>query len=266
MENNDIILEKRKADVTENYKIIRDKIAWAARQVGKNPDEIELVAVTKTVPVQLINHSISLGVTHIGENKVQEMMQKLPLLTKDGLPGGGSLQSAGAPIKISMIGHLQTNKAGLAVANSQMIQSVDSERLALEISRQAEKIDKVIECLVEVNIGREESKSGISPEECEELVLKCAELPGMKIAGLMTIPPILDENTLTREYFQKMNKLYVDICSKNIHNSNVKMCTLSMGMSDDFTQAILCGSNMVRIGSALYGSRAIHNSQFTIHN
>lgn len=231
-----------KEDVTENYRVIKERIAQAAEKAGRRPEEIELVAVTKTVPAVLINHSISLGVTHIGENRVQEMLSKLPDLRGDGL-------------KISMIGHLQTNKAGLAVANSDMIQSVDSERLALEISRRAETLHKEMEILIEVNVGGEESKSGVLPGECDELVKKCGLLPGLRVSGLMTIPPISRDLAVTRRYFQKMHKLFVDICAKNSHNSNVNMRTLSMGMSDDYFDAILCGSNMVRIGSALYGKR-----------
>ena len=234
--------DRRKHDVSENYKIMTERIALAEQQAGRNPGEVELVAVTKTVPAALISHSIGMGVRHIGENRVQELNAKLPYLPAD-------------RIKISMIGHLQTNKVRAALSAASMIQSVDSERLAREISRIAAESGKTVECLVEVNIGNEAAKSGVEHELCEELIHKMSEMPGIKVLGLMAIPPVEADIYKTRQYFFKLHKIFIDICDKNRHNSNINMRYLSMGMSSDYFEAILEGANMIRVGSALYGAR-----------
>lgn len=233
---------ERFASVGENYKIITDTIAEAAVKSGREPRDIEFVAVTKTVPVEVVNHAISLGVTHIGENRVQELSSKYDILEKDGL-------------KISVIGHLQSNKAKQAVSMAHMIQSVDSVHIAEEISKRASEANKEIECLIEINIGCEESKSGVEYDAAEELVLRTAEMPFIKVCGLMVIPPIEEKSEETRRYFEKIHKLFIDIGAKNNDNKNVMMKYLSMGMSSDYREAILEGSNMVRVGSALFGRR-----------
>ncbi len=230
--------------IEDNYKYICERMAQAAEKSGRRPEDIELVAVTKTVPLECINHSISLGVRHIGENRVQELASKFEglLLPEDGL-------------KISVIGHLQTNKARKAVSMAHMIQSVDSDRLAQEISRCALSLEKTVECLIEINIGEEASKSGIDLAAAEDLVYRTGEMPGLRVCGLMVIPPFDPEPDNTRVYFEKIHKLFIDIQRKKHDNSNVEMKYLSMGMSADYAQAIEEGSNMVRIGSALYGAR-----------
>jgi len=237
-------VDPRMIDVEENYRLITQRMAEAAIRSGRRPEDIELVAVTKTVPVEYINHSIALGVRHVGENRVQELASKYDSLLR---PDDG--------LKISVIGHLQTNKARKAVSMVDMVQSVDSVHLAQELSKSAVALGKNLECLVEINIGEEQSKSGIDLAEAEELVLQTAEMTGLKVCGLMVIPPFDPNPDNTRVYFEKIHKLFIDIQSKKHDNSNIEMKYLSMGMSADYAQAIEEGSNMVRIGSALYGAR-----------
>lgn len=242
MERSFADIDERFSYVSENYARIMEKVSFAAQKTGRESSDIEFVAVTKTVPVEIINHAISLGVSHIGENRVQELASKYEMLSKDGL-------------EISVIGHLQTNKVKQALGMARMIQSVDSERLALEISKRASEMGKTIECLIEVNIGDEVSKSGIGFDEAEELVCKTGELPGIKVSGLMVIPPFDEKIEKTRRYFEKIHKLFIDIGAKNYDNKNIAMNYLSMGMSSDYEEAVLEGSNMIRVGSALFGRR-----------
>lgn len=242
MEKSSMPLDPRMAAVEENYKRINERLAAAAEKSGRTLEDIEFVAVTKTVPIEYINHSIELGIRHIGENRVQELSSKFDSLLKDDLA-------------ISVIGHLQTNKVKQAISMAEMIQSLDSEHLAKEISKRAVEAEKMIECLVEVNIGNEDSKSGVDFEKAEELVYQAAEMPGIIVSGLMVIPPA-DVNILrTRQYFDKIHKLFIDIAGKKHDNKNIRFKYLSMGMSADYAEAVEEGSNMVRIGSALYGAR-----------
>lgn len=231
-------LEARCCALKENYEEISEKIARAAEQSGRRPEDITLLAATKTVPVEVINYGIQLGITTIGENRVQEFLSK----EEDLLPSVRHL-----------IGHLQTNKVKQIVGRVSMIQSVDSERLAAEISRLSQQKGIQTEILVEVNIGREENKSGIFAEELDSFLEKIDLLPGIRVCGLMTIPPICEKESEIREYFSKMHKLFIDRQGKKMHNGN--MAVLSMGMSGDYEQAILEGATMVRIGSALFGAR-----------
>lgn len=226
-----------------NYDTVLQRMARAAERSGRRPEDVELVAVTKTVPVEVVNAAIALGVRHIGENRVQELASKYPLLE-----GRDSL-------KVSVIGHLQTNKAKRAVEMADMIQSIDSLHTAQAVGRHASEQGKVMPCLVEVNIGGEQSKSGVDPAAVEELVFAAAEIPGIAVRGLMIIPPFDEDTSKTRRYFEKIHKLFIDIEGKKPHNSNVMMQYLSMGMSADYAEAIEEGSNMVRVGSLLFGAR-----------
>lgn len=235
-------MEDRFSCLADNYKQICDNVEKSAVKSGRAFEDIEIVGVTKTVDVDLINSSIDLGISHIGENRVQELKSKYDLLNKENL-------------KISVIGHLQTNKAHQAVKLADMIQSVDSLRLAREISKYAVIENKRVECLVEINVGNEASKSGISFENAEDLVFEIAELDNIDVCGLMIIPPIDVNISKTIAYFAKIHNLFIDISSKKVHNSNVMMKYLSMGMSSDYGVAIEEGANMVRIGTALYGGR-----------
>ncbi len=221
-----------------NYKAISQKIAGAAKQSGRRTEDIILLAATKTVDVNVINHAINAGIDFIGENRVQEFLSKYDEY---------------APVHKHFIGHLQTNKVKDIIDKVELIHSVHSYKLAEEISKQATKHNIKMNVLLEINIGNEESKSGFSPEEAVDAVQKISQLEGVFIKGLMAIPPICDNPEQNRPYFAKMKKLFIDIGTKKIDNSNMEI--LSMGMSDDYEVAISEGANMVRIGTALFGRR-----------
>ena len=232
--------ERRFADVEENLKVIRENIAEAALKSGRKPEEITLLAATKTVPVEVINRSIELGVDHIGENRVQELTAKFE----------GYLLSR---CELHFIGHLQENKVKYLVGKVSMIESVDSMKLAAEISRLGEKHGVSTDVLLEVNIGSEANKSGVLPEQLPELLAGVSALPHIKVRGLMAIPPADAPEAETENYFSRMHDYFIDTKSKKI--DNVAMDYLSMGMSGDYPAAIRAGANLVRIGTALYGPR-----------
>ena len=228
------------ADVEYNYKVINERIAEAAQKIGKKREDITFLAATKTVDTATINHAISLGLDHIGENRVQELLSKYEDYNLENC----SLQ---------FIGHLQTNKVRQIAGKVDLIQSVDSLKLAKEISKESKKRNITTDILVEVNIGREENKSGVFEEQLEELLCQIAELESISVKGLMTIPPICDNTRKIQKYFNNMHKLFIDISQKKLDNIN--MSILSMGMSADYYEAILEGANMVRVGSSLFGAR-----------
>lgn len=232
--------ERSLNDVEYNYKLINERIAEAAQKVGKNREDITFLAATKTVEPEIINYAISLGLDHIGENKVQELLSKYEAYDLE-------------KCSLQFIGHLQTNKVRQIVDKVDIIQSVDSLKLAKEIANQSLKHNKTTDILVEVNIGREENKSGVFEESLEELLMQIAQIKGISVKGLMTIPPICDNRHKISNYFHKMHNLFIDISQKKLDNIN--MTILSMGMSADYYEAILEGANMVRVGSALFGAR-----------
>ena len=233
-------LERRKADIEYNLDVINEKISQAAVKSGRQPSDVQLMAVTKTVDPIFINYALDYGVNMIGENRVQEMLRKKPDLHLQG-------------VEKHLIGHLQTNKAGQIVGEVDMIQSVDSLKIAKEIAKQSIKKGIVTDVLLEINIGEEESKTGFSTSEFLENVYAISEIEGIKVRGLMTIPPICENNTILCKYFEKIHNIYVDIKEKKL--DNIDMNILSMGMSGDYEQAILNGSNLVRIGSSIFGPR-----------
>lgn len=233
-------MERSLTDIKYNYDFINEKIAEAAMKAGKTRDDITFLSATKTVEPEYINYAISLGLSYIGENKVQELLSKYDQYNLENC----SLQ---------FIGHLQSNKVRQIVGKVDLIQSIDSMKLAKEVSKCSLKNNITSDILVEVNIGKEENKSGIMPEMLEELVEEISTLPAVNVKGLMTIPPICEKKDEIRRYFEKMNRLFLDISSKKL--DNVSMDILSMGMSSDYYEAILEGANMVRIGSALFGNR-----------
>ncbi|MBQ1474974.1 MAG: YggS family pyridoxal phosphate-dependent enzyme [Ruminococcus sp.] len=228
------------SDVEYNYKTICENIARAAQSVGKTAEDITFLAATKTVDAPTINHAISLGLRYIGENRVQELLSKYEEY---------DLEHA----SLQFIGHLQSNKVRQIVGKVDLIQSVDSVKLAEEISRCSQKLGISTDILLEVNIGREENKSGVLPEALYELLDQIREIPAVKVRGLMAIPPICENAQENCKYFDNMRNMFLDIRSKNI--DNISMDILSMGMSDDYAEAIRCGANMVRVGSALFGAR-----------
>lgn len=234
-----ILDEERVKSCIDNYNRILDDVKNTAIKAGRLADDVRLMCVTKTVEPEYINPVLDLGADLIGENRVQEYCGKLETLHLDG-------------VEKHIIGHLQTNKVKYIAGRVDMIESVDSLKLAKEISKEFKKADATANVLVEVNIGKEESKSGCDIEVLEELLYQITELPNIKVKGLMTIPPICDENE-ARKYFASMHDKFLEIKEKNIEG--IEMKTLSMGMSADYEAAILEGSNIVRVGSAIFGAR-----------
>ena len=201
-----------------------------------------LLAATKTQSAEVINLLPEVGINDYGENRVQELLDKYDALDL-------------SDCVCHFIGHLQTNKVKYLVGRVGMIQSVDSMKLAKEISRLSVYQGLSTDILIEVNIGREENKSGVLPEALDELLDEISTLPSIRLRGLMAIPPVSDDLSQTMTYFSKMYEYYVDIKTKKIDNRGDHIDVLSMGMSADYVQAILCGSNHVRVGSSLFGSR-----------
>ena len=230
-------------DIEYNYRTICENIARAAETVGKTAGDITFLAATKTVDAASINYAISLGLRYIGENRVQELLSKYE---------DYDLEHA----SLQFIGHLQTNKVRQIVGKVDLIQSVDSVKLASEIARCSDKLGVCSDILVEVNIGREENKSGVMPEMLPELLGELREIPSIRVRGLMAIPPICENAQEICKFFDNMRDLFLDIKGKKI--DNISMDVLSMGMSDDYEEAIRCGANMIRVGSALFGARSYH--------
>lgn len=233
-------MEQKFIDIQENIKFIRNKINESAVKSGRSENDVRFMAVTKTVDPLYINHAIDCGIDLIGENKVQEF-----LLKKDDL----RLEN----VEKHLIGHLQSNKVRKIITEVDMIQSVDSVSLAKEIERQAEKNNMTANILLEINVGNEESKTGMDKSLFAEIFSEIAGMKHIRIKGLMTIPPICENNGELRKFFEEMYNLFIDIKAKKI--DNVSMDILSMGMSGDYEEAILCGSNLVRVGSAIFGPR-----------
>lgn len=233
------MMEKSYSGVAENLKRVRYEIGEAVIRYDRDPDSVRLMAVTKTVPPDVVNKAVSLGADLLGENKAQELLAKYDIYDKKA--------------EIHFIGHLQSNKVRQIIDKVIMIQSVDRMSLAREISAQAGKAGVTTGILVEVNIGGEDSKSGVGPEKLEDLLREIAPLPFIKVRGLMAIPPFCDDIAQIERYFYAMRQLHVDMSAKNI--DNVDMDILSMGMSGDYVPAIKHGSNIVRVGSAIFGAR-----------
>lgn len=221
-----------------NYSAVLERVEAALAKSGRKREDVILLAATKTVDVDTINYAIEKGIDYIGENKVQELLQK-----EDGVRGAHR----------HFIGHLQTNKVKDIIDKVELIHSVDSVKLAKEISKQAIKKDICMDILLEINVANEESKWGFKREEVREAVKEIAQLPNVKIKGLMTIGPVCNMDEDNRKYFRQMQKLFVDIKEEKI--DNVSMDMLSMGMSDDFDIAIEEGATIVRMGTALFGKR-----------
>ncbi len=227
--------------IYENVMRVREGITAAAAAAGRPAEEITLVAVSKTFGADKINEAVSAGVSDIGENYVQEFMEKL-----------GDIDRAAT---LHFIGHLQSNKAKHVVGKVKYIQSCDRMSLACEIERQAEKLGIVQNVLIEINAGNEASKSGVPVEAAEDLVFHVGELPHIRVQGLMAIPPNFGDPAASRPHFERLYKLFLDIGSKKTDNSTINMSVLSMGMSGDYEEAIRCGSTMVRVGTAIFGQR-----------
>lgn len=229
------------SQIAENLKRVEEKIAAAALRSGRTPSDINLVAVTKTHPPELINEAIECGVTDIGENKVQEVIDKFDLVH---------------PKAWHLIGHLQTNKVKHVVGNVSLIHSVDSIKLLDEIERQAVRMGVTQDVLIQINISGEMTKFGIHKDELSAMLEHVSRLTSVKVCGLMTIAPKANtekESVTNKLHFHNINQIYIDIQSKTYDNVNIKY--LSMGMSGDYETAIEAGSNIVRVGSAIFGNR-----------
>ena len=223
----------------ENLVTVENKVAEACKRVGRDRSEVTLIAVSKTKPVDMLQEIYAEGIRDFGENKVQEMCEKMDQMSAD--------------IRWHMIGHLQRNKVKYIVGRTELIHSVDTYRLAEEINIHAKKKNITVPILVEVNIANEESKFGISAEEAILLVEDISKLENVRIKGLMTIAPYVVDAEENRLYFRKIKQLSVDITNKNI--DNVSMEILSMGMTGDYEVAIEEGATMVRVGTGIFGER-----------
>lgn len=226
--------------VADRIKCITDSIGETCVQYGRKSSDIRLMAVTKTVEVTRVNEAIAAGVILLGENKAQELLSKYDDYDKQS-------------VDIHFIGHLQTNKVRQVIDKVSMIQSVDSISLAREIQRQCAKNDRKMDVLLEVNIGDETTKSGVTAEALPEFTAQMACFDRIKVRGLMSIPPVCERDIEKERYFSGLHKLFVDIRDKKIDNINMDF--LSMGMSDDYLLAIKHGSNLVRLGTVIFGHR-----------
>lgn len=227
--------------IRENLKKVQHNLLQARQRSGRETDSILLIAVSKTKPVPDLEEAYSAGIRDFGENKVQELCDKYDRLPKD--------------IRWHMIGHLQRNKVKYLIGKTALIHSVDSLRLAEEISRQSVKQGVITDILIEINCAQEESKFGVSFAEAPALIGQIAQLPAISVKGLMTVAPNTDDPRENRKYFRQMKQLSVDIAQKNI--DNVSMDVLSMGMTNDYMTAIEEGSSCVRIGTGIFGMRRL---------
>ena len=227
-------------DIAENIKKVKENIAIAAEKAGRGPEEIYLVGASKMNDADTVREAIAAGLTICGENRVQEMLEK----EKSGAYTGARLH---------FIGKLQKNKVNKVVGLAELIHSVDSTELMEAVSKAAMQKGIVQDVLIEINIAGEEAKSGFSPEECAAAIAFASKNPGLRVRGLMCVPPICASGEENRPYFMLLNKLFVDNSEKKY--DNVNMDFMSMGMSGDYMTAIECGANMIRVGSAIFGPR-----------
>lgn len=225
--------------IAENYRDVEENVRKACERSGRDRSEVTLIAVSKTKPVSMIREAVDAGAVDFGENKVQELCEKYEQLPKD--------------LRWHLIGHLQRNKVKYVVGRAVLIHSVDSLRLAEEISKEAVKKQVTVSVLVEINVAGEESKFGTTAREAAALVEEIAKLPNMIVKGLMTIAPYVENPEENRLYFAMLRQIYVDIIHKNI--DNVCMKELSMGMTGDYETAITEGATYIRIGTGIFGER-----------
>lgn len=227
--------------VTENLKIVEEKIVQACARSGRRRSDVTLIAVSKTKPAEMMIEAIESGISVFGENKVQEMMEKQEILKEH------------EQLQWHMIGHLQRNKVRQLVGKTVRIHSVDSLRLASQIEADFAKKEELAHILVEVNMAKEDTKFGVLPEETEELIRQIAKFPHVRVRGLMTIAPYVENSEQNRIHFRNLHKLLVDINRKNI--DNISMDELSMGMTGDYEVAIEEGATFVRVGTGIFGNR-----------
>ena len=225
--------------ITENLSMVENKIAAACKRAGRERDEVKLIAVSKTQPVEAIREAIEYGINSFGENRVQELREKTEII-KDNLDW-------------HLIGHLQTNKVKYVVGKASLIHSLENRRLAEALDKEAAKLGITVDVLAEINVAKEASKFGVNPEDAENFIREVSKFPNINIKGLMTVAPYTDISEENRKYFRQLKKIMVDLNSKNIHN--VSMNVLSMGMTGDYEVAIEEGATLVRVGTGIFGSR-----------
>ncbi|ESL04720.1 pyridoxal phosphate enzyme, YggS family [Catonella morbi ATCC 51271] len=225
--------------ITENLSMVENKIAAACKRAGRERDEVKLIAVSKTQPVEAIREAIEYGINSFGENRVQELREKTEII-KDNLDW-------------HLIGHLQTNKVKYVVGKVSLIHSLENIRLAEALDKEAAKLGITVDVLAEINVAKEASKFGVNPEDAENFIREVSKFPNINIKGLMTVAPYTDISEENRKYFRQLKKIMVDLNSKNIHN--VSMNVLSMGMTGDYEVAIEEGATLVRVGTGIFGSR-----------
>lgn len=235
--------------IKENIQAVEAKVTAAAERSGRKREDVLLLAVSKTKPVELIGEAAESGLLALGENKVQEIMEKYEPMA--------AYAPKGERIHWHLIGHLQTNKVKYIIDKVDMIHSVDSKKLAEEIEKRAAAADRVMDILIEVNMADEESKFGVKPEDTETLLREIAPMPHIRVRGLMTVAPFVENQEENREYFRRMRKLMVDMNGKKI--DNIEMDTLSMGMTGDYEVAIEEGATIVRVGTGIFGERYYPN-------
>lgn len=223
--------------LTENLEIIKDKIQTCCERVGRRPEEITLLAVTKTRTAEEINQAIACGIADIGENKVQEYLNKAEMLDSRAI--------------LHFIGQLQSNKVKYIIEKVHLIHSLDRLSLAQEVDKRAKACGRVVDVLAEVNIGSEESKGGIAPGELFPMLESLQDYSNIRLRGLMTVAPAVEEEALQRIYFSRMYNLFQKV--RDEYGKDISI--LSMGMSQDYEAAILEGSNIIRLGTALFGPR-----------
>lgn len=225
--------------IADNLNLVEEKISAACERAGRSREEVKLIAVSKTKPIKDINEAIAYGVRSFGENKVQELKEKMEIL--------------GEELDWHLIGHLQTNKVKYVVGKVSLIHSLENLRLAEALDKEAKKRDTIVDVLVEVNVAEEDSKFGIKPENAESFIRQISEFDNIRVKGLMTVAPYTEIPEENRKYFRKLNEIMVDLNSKNIHN--VSMNVLSMGMTGDYEVAIEEGATLVRVGTGIFGNR-----------
>ena len=225
--------------ITKNLSMVESKIAAACKRAGRERDEVKLIAVSKTQPVEAIREAMEYGINSFGENRVQELREKTEII-KDNLDW-------------HLIGHLQTNKVKYVVGKVSLIHSLENIRLAEALDKEAAKLGIAVDVLAEINVAKEDSKFGVMPEDAENFIREVSKYPNLNIKGLMTVAPYTDISEENRKYFRQLKKIMVDLNSKNIHN--VSMNVLSMGMTGDYEVAIEEGATLVRVGTGIFGSR-----------
>lgn len=228
--------------IVRNLEEVEERIQKACERAGRKRSEVTLIAVSKTKPVSMLEEAYQQGIREFGENKVQELTEKYECMPKD--------------IHWHLIGHLQRNKVKYIVDKACLIHSVDSVRLAEEISKEAVKKQVIADILVQINVAEEDTKFGLTMKEAEETILQIAKLANIHICGLMTIAPFVDNPEDNRRHFKKLRQLSVDIRDKNI--DNIDMGLLSMGMTGDYEVAIEEGATLVRVGTGIFGERSYH--------